>query len=96
MLFVEALGRPVAFFHNFPHANAREMARQVAQPLFVSCRAPSRETRAPHGAPSRRLPYRAGPRFAGTVRCSRPGFAFWAKHTAGGRPPRARLLADGS
>ena len=35
MLFVEALGRPVGVFHNFPLANAREMARQVAQPLFV-------------------------------------------------------------
>jgi len=47
-------GQACRRFPQFPSRNkAREMARQVAQPLFVLCRALSRETRAPHGAPSR-------------------------------------------
>ena len=43
-----------------------------------------------------RLPYSAGPRFTGAVPLSPPAFAFWAKRTAGGRPPVAMLLAGGS
>ena len=96
MLFVEALGRPVAFFTISPAHTPREMARQVAQPLFVLCRAPSRERgrlMARHRGVFLTAPGRAlqGPSVAPAL-ASR----FWAKHTAGGRPPRARLLADGS
>jgi len=41
------------------------MARQVAQPLFLWCRIPSRECGRLPARHRGRLPYGAGPRFAG-------------------------------
>src|SRR5262249_55991606 len=88
MLFVEALGRPIAFFHNFPLAiwrrrwripprnKAKEMARQVAQPFVRSMlRSLSRDPAAWRDIAASSLPRRE----TWTVRCPR---AFWAN---GGR-----------
>ena len=53
VLFVEAPGRPVFLLFVSPLAKARGMARQVAQPLFLCARGPSRDRGAPLGAPPR-------------------------------------------
>src|SRR4029077_15767368 len=53
VLFVEAPGRPVVLLFVCPLAKARGMARQVAQPLFLCARGPSRDRGAPLGAPPR-------------------------------------------
>ena len=53
VLFVEAPGRPVVLLFVSPLAKARGMARQVAQPLFLCARGPSRDRGAPLGAPPR-------------------------------------------
>ena len=71
------------------------MARQVAQPLFVLCRAPSRERGRLMARHRGRLPYSAGRalRLPSVV----PGvFAAMAKLAAGGPAPVAMLLAGGS
>ena len=53
VLFVEAPGRPVFLLFVCPLAKARGMARQVAQPLLLCARGPSRDRGAPLGAPPR-------------------------------------------
>ena len=60
------------------------MARQVAQPLFVLCRAPSRETRAPHGAPSRASSLQRRAALYGCRPFLPPAFAF-CREAHGGR-----------
>ena len=79
-----------------PSAKAREMARQVAQPLFVLCRAPSRERGRLMARHRGRLPYSAGPRFTGAVRFPAGlrilGEAHGGRSAPGGHAPGGRLV----
>ena len=96
MLFVEALGRPVAFFHNFP---PRKREGDGAPGGAIIVRSVPRSLSRDAGASWRAIAASSLLRRAALCRdrpLLPPGFAFWAKHMAGGRPPRARLLADGS
>ena len=94
-VFFSAPGTPSSL--SVPPAKAREMARQVAQPLFVLCRAPSRETRAPHGAPSRASSLQRRAALYGGRPFLPPAFAFCreahgGRSAPGGHAPGGRLV----
>jgi hypothetical protein len=104
VFFGEAPGRPVSVPSFLPRANARGMARQVAQPLFFQCPCSLSKTR---GASRRAITasslLRRAALFVDRLSCS-PGFprlaavtgAWLTKPRDSRRPSVSQLLAGGS